>query len=117
MSDQILIDGLQVMAHVGVTHEERASPQMLEVSLVMDWDLAPSARTERLAMTLDYAEVRDRTVRCVHERPRALIETVAENIAHELITVYRMRRIQVEVRKFVLENTRSVAVRIVREGR
>lgn len=117
MSDQILIEGLRVMTHIGVTSEERATPQMIEVSLALDWDLAPSARTERLAMTIDYAEVRERVIRCAHERPRALIETVAEDLAHELITVYRMRRIQVEVRKFVLEHTRSVGVRIVRDGR
>lgn len=36
MSDQIFIEGLQVMTHIGVTPEERASPQMIEVSLVMD---------------------------------------------------------------------------------
>ncbi|MCC7519270.1 MAG: dihydroneopterin aldolase [Verrucomicrobiae bacterium] len=115
MSDQIFIDGLQVMTHLGVTSGERASPQMIEVSIVMDWDLAPSARTERLAMTLDYAEVRERVIRCAQERSRVLVETLAENIAHELITVYRMRRVQVEVRKFVFEHTRSVGVRIVRE--
>lgn len=68
-------------------------------------------------MTIDYAEVRERVIHCARERPRALIETVAEDLAHELITVYRMRRIQVEVRKFVLEHARCAGVRIVRSGR
>ncbi len=117
MTDKIIIEGMQIMACVGITPEERAQPQMLEISLELDHDLSGAARTERLAMTLDYAEIRLRTIGIVHERPRVLIETIAEDIAQRLIAIFRVQRIQVEVRKYVLEHTRSVAVRIIREER
>jgi dihydroneopterin aldolase len=116
MSDKIILDGIQVMAHVGVPDEERANPQLLEISVVLFLDLSRAARTERLIMSLDYAEVHRKTIEIVHERPRYLIETVAEDIAQNLLKKFRIERVEVEVRKFVIEHTRYVAVRIMREA-
>jgi 7,8-dihydroneopterin aldolase/epimerase/oxygenase len=117
MSDHIVIEGIQVMAHVGVSEEERKNAQLLEISLVLRIDLSAAARTERLNMSVDYAEVHETTIEVVHRRPRALIETVAEDLAHVLLTNFHLEKIDVEVRKFILEHTRYVAVRISREGR
>ncbi len=114
MPDQIIIDGMQIMARVGVPDEERARPQKLEVSVVMELDLSRAAQTDQLAMSVDYAEAQRRTIEVVQQKPRFLIETMAEDIAQRLLRDFQIARVEVEVKKFVLENTRSVAVRISR---
>jgi 7,8-dihydroneopterin aldolase/epimerase/oxygenase len=114
MSDEILIDGIQVMAHVGVPAEERKNAQLLEISLGLFLDLSPAAHADRLSLSLDYAQVHQKTIEIVQQRPRELIETVAEDVAQGLMRVFRVSRIEVEVRKFILPNTRFVAIRITR---
>jgi len=114
MPDQIILDGMQIMAHVGVPDEERARPQKLEVSVVLELDLSRAALTDQLTMSVDYVEAQRRTIEVAQQRPRFLIETVAEDIAQRLLRDFKPKRVEVEVKKFVLENTRSVAVRISR---
>ena len=117
MADQIILHGIQVMARVGVPAEERAQQQPLEISVALDLDLRRAARTEKLNATLDYASVHQKIIQVVQARPRPLIETVAEDIAQALLKIFKIKRIEVEVRKFILQHTRSVAVRIIRKAR
>lgn len=115
MLDQIILDSIQVSANIGVPDSEREKPQLIEVSIVLYSDLRKAARTDQLQMSIDYAEVHRKTIEIVQERPRHLIETLAEEIAETFIKNFKIEGIDVEVRKFVLEKTRSVAVRISRE--
>ncbi len=115
MTDKIILDGIQIMASVGISEEERSRPQRIEVSVVLNLDLSDAARSEQLNRSVDYAEVHRRIIEVVQHRPRPLIETVAEDIAQTLLKTFKLKQVEVEVRKFILENTRSVAVCIVRE--
>lgn len=114
MSDQIIIEGMRIMSRVGVPDEERSRPQPLEISLRLHLDLAPAARSEQLCLSVDYAQVHQHVVEVVQQRPRSLIETVAEDIAVRVLGTFNIQRVDVEVRKFILENTRSVGVWITR---
>jgi dihydroneopterin aldolase len=44
-----------------------------------------------------------------------LIETLAEEIAGELLTRFALRAVEVELRKFILPDTAHVAIRLRRE--
>jgi phosphoglycolate phosphatase/dihydroneopterin aldolase len=48
------------------------------------------------------------------ERPRRLIETLAEDIAGVVLTRYPVKEVEVEVRKYIVEGTGWVGVRIER---
>ena len=115
MLDRIILDSIQVSANIGVPDSEREKPQLIEVSVVLYSDLRKASRTDQLPMSIDYAEVHRKTIEIVQERPRRLIETLAEEIAEAFIKNFKIEGIEVEVRKFVLEKTRSVAVRISRK--
>src|SRR3989338_7177050 len=114
MLDRIILDSIKVSANIGVPDSEREKPQLIEVSVVLYSDLRKASRTDQLPMSIDYAEVHRKTIEIVQERPRRLIETLAEEIAEAFIKNFKIEGIEVEVRKFVLEKTRSVAVRISR---
>jgi 7,8-dihydroneopterin aldolase/epimerase/oxygenase len=115
MSDQIFIESVHVPAFVGITPEERSEEQTLEISITMDWDISQAARTERLGMTIDYAEVHRRMFEVVQKKPRNLIETIAEDIAHMVLTEFHPNAVTVEIKKFVFKDARSVGVRINRK--
>jgi len=117
MQDQILLEGVQVMAYVGITSDERSQPQMLEIDAKLDCNLQTAAQMDRLGLAVDYASVHQAMIATVQLRPRALIETVAEEIAKRILGDFPIKRAEITVRKFVLPNTRSVAVKVIRPPR
>ena len=115
-NDQIFIRGLVVASHIGVPEKERAESQDLLVSLIM----APKNNSsdqpleDDIERTIDYHAVSIRTEDIAAERPRKLIETLAEDIASTLMTEFSIAAITVEIEKFILPNTRCVGVAITR---
>lgn len=114
--DEIRIEELELMAHVGVPEEERAAPQRLSVSLILRPRHGFAELADDLARTIDYAAVCEEVQQLVAGRRDKLIETLAHEIALHLLRRFELARIEVEVRKFVLPQTRFVAVRVVREA-
>lgn len=115
-NDQIFIRGLVVASHIGVPEKERAESQDLLVSLIM----APKNNSsdqpleDDIERTIDYHAVSIRTEDIAAERPRKLIETLAEDIASTLMMEFSIAAITVEIEKFILPNTRCVGVAITR---
>ena len=70
---------------------------------------------DRIENTVDYFVLSE----CVKElslaRPRRLVETLAEDIAAELLSRFPLEAVEVEVRKYILRDTQFVAVGIRRE--
>ncbi len=111
----IIIKGLEVQALVGVSDEERSSSQRLQIDAILTPLTDFSALSDNIALTVDYDAVARGIVRVASERPRQLLETLATEIAEALIGDFRIRSVQVEVRKFILPDTQYVAVRCVRD--
>jgi len=112
--DAITIEELEVHYRVGVPDAERAHPQRLLLTVVMEADTAGAAAGDDLAKTIDYYAVSRRLRRWGDERSWKLIETVAADIAALVLSEFGARRVTVEVKKFILPETRYVAVRITR---
>jgi phosphoglycolate phosphatase/dihydroneopterin aldolase len=112
--DLIVIEKLEVQSVIGVPDEERTAPQRLLISLVIEPNISFSALQDRIENTVDYAAVCERVKKVASKRPRKLIETLAEEIATELLGNFSIWRLSVEVRKFILPETEYVAVKIER---
>lgn len=117
MSDLIRINQLEVHSRIGVPDEERRQPQRLLVSLDLKVrSLKSAALTDDLATTVDYAQVCERVQTLAADRPRRLIETLAEEIAGAVLKDFpHVREVSLELEKFILPQTRSVAVRLKRK--
>jgi phosphoglycolate phosphatase/dihydroneopterin aldolase len=50
----------------------------------------------------------------VAQRPRKLLETLAEEIAADLLKTFPIQKLTLEIKKFILPDTRHVSVQIVR---
>lgn len=112
----IAVRGLEVTARVGVPDDERAVPQRLLLDLRFAAAYQPLLLNDDIAGTVDYHAVSVRVADIAREKPRRLIETLAEEVASRLLEEFRMRWIEVSVRKFILPNTEWVAVSVRREA-
>ena len=114
-NDEIRIEDLELMARVGVPDLERAEPQRLTVSMTLQPGCSFGDLGDNLSRTIDYAAVCENLRRFVAGRVHHLIETLAHEMAEHLLSRFRLSRVELELRKFVLPETRHVAVRVVRQ--
>jgi FolB domain-containing protein len=112
--DTILIQDLEVHYRVGVPDAERADPQRLLLSLKISSDFREAAIADDLTKTIDYYAVTRRLLALGNDRSWKLIETLAEEIAGIVLTEYGAAKVVVEIKKFILPETRHVGVRIER---
>ena len=84
-NDEIRIEALELMARVGVPDLERAEPQRIVVSLILQSGRAFADLDDNLARTIDYAPVCEDLRRFVSSRPDKLIETLAYEMAEHLL--------------------------------
>lgn len=114
MNDLITIEDLEVHYRVGVPDEERAQPQRLLLTLELRLDVSAAAAADDLARTVDYAAVCARLQAWGRGREWRLIERLAVEIADLVLEEFPPRRVAVQVKKFILPQTRWVGVRVER---
>jgi dihydroneopterin aldolase len=115
MDDQIQIRGLDVVAHVGVPAKERATPQRLTFNLTL-WPARPmDDLNDEIAQAVDYAIVCAAVRKFVETRRDKLIETAANALALHLLENFALRRVAIELRKYILPDVEFVSVRVTRE--
>lgn len=108
------IQGLEVMAHIGVPEEERAVPQRLLIDLRFAASVQPEVLKDDLSLTVDYAAVNLRVSEIVSEYPRKLIETLADDLSEILLQEFSLGWIELTIRKFILPQTEWVSVTVRR---
>jgi phosphoglycolate phosphatase/dihydroneopterin aldolase len=67
-----------------------------------------------VAWTVNYADVVQRVKEVAARRARKLLETLAEEIATDVLKGFPIRKIGLEIKKFVLPETQYVSVKIER---
>ncbi len=114
--DTILIKDLDVSYRVGVPDAERAQPQRLLLTIELSRDFRAAAASDNLADTIDYYALTRRLLRLGEGRSWRLIEKLACDIADLILAEFGAAAVSVEVKKFILPETRYVAVRVTRSG-
>ena len=113
--DAIHIQELELSVCVGVPEEERAKPQRLIVSITL-WPKAGFHEMEnQIEKTVNYADVCREVKEFADRRSDKLIETLGDAIALHLLGVFPLRRVHLELRKFILPDVNYVAVSLTRE--
>jgi dihydroneopterin aldolase len=113
--DAIRIEQLEIFARIGVPDEERSHPQRLTVSMTF-WPVVQGSELgDDLDRTVDYAAVCAETKKFVDTRSDRLIETLADALANHLLGAFEIRRITLELRKFILPDVEFVSVTVMRD--
>jgi len=115
MSDLIHVVDLEVWTRIGVPDEERAQAQRLLLSLEMTVaDFGPAARLDDVMLTVNYFDVTQRVKVFAAGRPRKLLETLAEELAADLLARFRIEKLRLKIKKFILPDAKWVGVEIER---
>lgn len=72
----------------GVFSEENKLGQRFNVDVVLETDLSKAGKTDELKYTINYAKVYKLVKEIVEGPPKNLVESVAENIADQLLNKF-----------------------------
>lgn len=98
--DEIRIDNLEVYAYHGVYPEENAQGQEFYVNAVLYADTRAAGLQDDLELSTNYGEVCHFISKWMKDHTCQLIETVAENLAREILLKFRLvKEIEIEIRK------------------
>ena len=118
--DRIHLKGMVFYGHHGVTPEEQALGQRIEVDLEVEADLETAALEDDPEQTIDYGDLYRITREVVEGDPVRLLETIAQRVADRIQDEYDVGAVWVKVMKPGAPIDGSVlghaAVEILREG-
>ena len=113
--DVIRIERIELLAHIGVPDDERAQPQRLAISIAFWPNKSGAELNDEIAQAVNYATVCAEVRKFVGGRSDKLIETLADKLAFHLLEVFGIRRITIELRKYILPDVEFVSVTVARE--
>ncbi|MDD9953651.1 MAG: dihydroneopterin aldolase [Candidatus Woesearchaeota archaeon] len=96
--DKIIIKSLEIQTTIGVTEEERNNPQKLYVDVQIEKELWHAGQSDTIEDTIDYATVAVH-IKDIAARTHKLIETLAENIATDLLKNFPTKSVTIKVKK------------------
>ena len=99
MTDRIQLRGLTVRGHHGVLENERRDGQDFVVDVTVWIDLDTAAASDDLSDTVDYGELARRVADIVGGPAKNLIETVAADVAEDVMRDQRIHAVEVVVHK------------------
>lgn len=98
--DEIRIENLEVYAYHGVFPEENEKGQPFFVNATLYTDTRAAGLADELTLSTHYGEVSHFITKWMQEHTYKLIETVAENVAREVLLQYPLvRALDLEIRK------------------
>ncbi len=116
--DRIMIRDLRVATRIGVSEEERATPQWVVVSVELEADLRSASESDDIEETVDYHWATTEIAALVTSTTCSLLEHMAGKIASRMSKIERVHGVTVEIAKEsppVQEDVGSIAVRIERQ--
>ena len=113
---EIHIERLKVLARIGVTKSERARRQRLVFNITV-WP-ARDLRDikDAVSRTVDYAALSREVKIYLEKKSPRLLETLAQELTSYLVRKFHIRKIRLEIRKFVLKDAAYASVTVIREA-
>ena len=113
--DKIRIRGLEVHCIIGTRPVERENRQKVVMDITLDCDFSKASRTDNLADTVNYKELKDRICEMVADSSYFLLEKLAEKIAEICLVTPGVESVSLAIDKpGALTGARTVGVEIVR---
>jgi dihydroneopterin aldolase len=115
--DKIHIEGLEVLALIGVYDWERDHQQRLIVDVELSADLSMAAQTDDVDNTLNYAEIAQGISDFAAKSDFKLIEALASHMVDWLLQAFpKLKLVRLKLSKpDILANAKNVAVEFTKE--
>ncbi|AVP99510.1 dihydroneopterin aldolase [Ahniella affigens] len=113
--DIVFVDGLEVLALIGIYDWERRAKQPVVLDLEMAFDNRIPAATDQIGDTLDYKAVSKRLAQYIGDSQFGLVETLAERCAEIVLQEFGVRWVKLRLTKpGAVRGARGVGVQIER---
>ena len=100
MTDQIFLRAMEFEGRHGVSDEERADAQVIELDIELNLDLRSAGISDDLTQTVNYSEIFELCRAQVEDHSHHLLEAIGEAVAHDVLAHdKRIERVAVTVRK------------------
>lgn len=99
LMDKILIRDIRAYGYIGFFEAEKQLGQWFSVDLILETDLRDAAAKDDLTCTIDYGSVVQQTRELIQTLKVDLIETVAEAIANSVLSMERVKAVEVTLTK------------------
>ena len=117
MSDIVFIQGLNIDTVIGVYAWERVIKQRLIIDAQMVCDMTRAIADDDVAYVIDYKAVCEDIEKLCHEVQAELLETLADKIAHYVLTNYPCCEITLTIHKpNAIKQADSVGIKIIRKA-
>ena len=98
----------------GAYAKERKVEQEFSVEVKLGVDIAKAGQSNKLADTVDYADVKNKIQQVIEGSSRYLIETLAEDIAQNILEDKRILSVEITIKKTTVWDNGVPGVTIVR---
>ena len=113
---EIHIEQLKIVAQVGVSKAERARRQRLVLNITV-WPARDLRDVkDAVSRTVDYSVLCRETKTYLGRQSPKLLETLAQDLTAHLLRKFRIQKIRLEIRKFVLKDAAYASVTVTRRA-
>ena len=115
--DKIILHDCQFLTTIGITEQEKGTPRALHIDIELYTDIRGAAAQDHISATVSYSDVHALIAPLVQQRTWDLIETVAQQVANQILAEFPLQGVLVRVRNPSALQDRQVAytaVEIVR---
>ena len=98
--DRITLAGVKLRPRIGVTREERESPQDCEVELTVWSSFEAAAAADSIDRSIDYCQLLEAVQEIAGACEYNLVETLAYRIARKILQDFPVNRARVKLRKW-----------------
>ena len=99
LTDKILINNMHFYAYHGVSNKEKSLGQRFEVDIEVNVSTKLAAENDDLSKTIDYTLLFEIAKKEILNRKYDLVESIAENIAKEVLLLSGIYSTKVRIRK------------------
>lgn len=115
MTDWIELKNIEVHTNIGVTPEEKSQKQKIHISVEFpSYATTIASDMDDLSLTTDYQAVYDTVIAVASQGERNLVETLAENVASELLQKFYLPEVVLSVKKYPFSQADYVCLKIHR---
>ena len=113
---EIHIEQLKLPARVGVSKAERARRQRLVLNITV-WPARDLRDVkDAVSRTVDYSVLCREAKAYLGRQSSKLLETLAQDLTAHLLRKFRIQKIRLEIRKFVLKDAAYASVTVTRRA-
>ena len=117
MNSTLILEGIEISGHCGLTQDERSHVQPIRIDLELDCANSQAGETDNIQHTIDYAQVINRLLEIGTRNQFYLVESLAEHIIRTLFDEFPILGLKIWVRKTnppLKATVDSVGVRLAR---